>query len=308
MRGSSVKSDIHLKQQFGNYYLHQKLGQRETSEIYLGTHVLFHNPVAIKFVPHLTEDDFTRFITQASVLTRLRHPHIVPVLDFGTSDGTAFLVMGYAPSGHLRQRHPKGARLPLETVISYVKQVADGLHYVHQHNLVHRDLKPHNMLLGEHDEVMLSDFGIAVMTHSLHPEQDHIDDFEGTAPYAAPEQLLGKPCRASDQYSLGIVVYEWLSGNWPFNGSFEEITRKHMFATPPSLQENDVPISPEVEQVILKALAKEPTERFENITAFATALEEASHLSKITEVPAAVNLRRAKRQFLSPWPFPQKSL
>jgi eukaryotic-like serine/threonine-protein kinase len=308
MRGSSVKNDRHLKQQFGNYYLHQKLGQRETSEIYLGTHILFHNPVAIKFMSHLTENDFTRFITQASVLTRLRHPHIVSVLDFGTSDGTAFLVMDYAPNGHLRQRHSKGSRLPLETVVLYVKQVAAALYYIHQHDLVHRDIKPHNMLLGEHDEVMISDFGIAVMTHSLHSQQDHTDDFEGTAPYAAPEQLRGKPCRASDQYSLGVVVYEWLSGNWPFDGSFEEITRKHMFATPPSLQESGVPISPEVEQVILKALAKEPDDRFENIAAFADALEEASNLSKNTEVPPAVNLQHAKRQFLSPRPFPEKSL
>ncbi len=182
-----MKNDIHLKQQFGNYHLQQKLGQGETSEVYLGTHVLFHNLVAIKFIPRLSESDFTRFITQASVLTRLRHPHIVPVLDFGISDGTAYLVMDYAPNGHLRQRHPKGSRLPLETVVDYVKQIASALHYVHQQHLVHRDIKPHNMLVGEHNEIMLSDFGIAVMTHSLHPQQeDHIDDFEGTAPYAAP--------------------------------------------------------------------------------------------------------------------------
>jgi serine/threonine protein kinase len=303
-----VKSDIYLKQQFGNYYLQQKLGQGETSEIYLGTHVLFHNPVAIKFMPRLSENDFTRFIAQASILTRLRHPHLVSVLDFGISEGTAYLVMDYAPNGHLRQRHPKGSRLPLEVVVSYVKQVASALYYVHQQNLVHRDVKPHNMLLGEHNEVLLSDFGIAVTTHSLHPQQDHIDDFEGTAPYAAPEQLLGKPRRASDQYSLGIVVYEWLSGDWPFDGSFDELTHKHLFATPPSLQQKGVPISPQVEQVILKALAKEPTERFEHIMAFATALEAASNLPKNTETPSAVNLQRAKRQFLSPRLFPEKHL
>jgi serine/threonine protein kinase len=303
-----MKNDTHLKQQFGNYYLHHRLGQKETSEIYQGTHVLFHNPVAIKFLSHLTEHEFTRFITQASVLVRLRHPHIVPVLDFGVDNGTAFLVMDYAPNGHLRQHHPKGSRLSLETVISYVKQIASALHYVHQHHLVHRDVKPHNMLLGEHNEVMISDFGIAVTTHSLNPQQDHIDDFEGTAPYAAPEQLLGKPCCASDQYSLAIVVYEWLRGDWPFDGSFEEITRKHLFATPPSLQKAGIPISPEAEQVILKALAKEPADRFENVMSFATALEEASHLSRNTEAPAAVHLQRAKRQFLSPRPFPEKSL
>jgi serine/threonine-protein kinase len=270
--------------------------------------VLFHNPVAIKFLSRLTENDFTRFITQASVLTRLRHPHIVPVLDFGISDGTAYLVMDYAPNGHLRQHHPKGSRVPLETIVNYVKQIASALHYIHQHDLVHRDIKPHNILLGEHNEVMVSDFGISVITHSLNPQQDHTDDFEGTAPYAAPEQLLGKPRRASDQYALGIVIYEWLCGNWPFDGSFDEITRKHLFATPPSLRENGVPISPEVEQVILKALAKEPDERFENITSFATALEEASNLSKNTEAPEAVSLQRAKRQFLSPRPFSEKSL
>src|SRR5439155_23219890 len=157
-------------------------------------------------------------LTEARTLAHLRHPHSVQVLDFGLEGMTAFLVMDYAPNGTLRQRHPTGTLLPLDTVVTYVRQVAEALQYAHQEKLIHHDIKPENMLLGRSNEVLLSDFGIAIVAQSSRYSGDQ--EVGGTIAYMAPEQLQGKAVPASDQYALGIVVYEWLSGDRPFHGSF----------------------------------------------------------------------------------------
>src|SRR5207248_2607201 len=121
-------------------------------------------------------------------LARLRHPHIVRVLDFGMQEGTPFLVMDYAPGGSLRQLHPKGTQLPFDTVVSYVKRVASALQYAHDEQLVHRDIKPENMLLGQANDVLLSDFGLALTIRSSLYQQTQ--EMAGTTAYMAPELLL----------------------------------------------------------------------------------------------------------------------
>ena len=177
------------------------------------------------------------------------------------------------PEPHLRQHHPKGTVLPLPTIISYVKQVAGALQYAHDQRLIHRDIKPENMLVGQRDEILLSDFGIATVAQSS--RYQGTQDMAGTVAYMAPEQIQAHPRPASDQYSLGIVVYEWLSGDRPFHGSFTEIAIKHSVVPPPLLREKLPMISPEVEQVVMTALAKDPKQRFDNVRAFAHALEQA---------------------------------
>jgi serine/threonine protein kinase len=221
-----------------------------------------------------TNDEIEGFQKEARSIAHLAHPHIVRVFDFNVIDDTPFLVMDYAPGGTLRQHHPKGTILPLPTVISYVKQVADALQYAHEKKLIHRDIKPENMLLGENQQVLLSDFGIALITQST--RYQNTQEVIGTAAYMAPEQLQGKPRRASDQYALGIVAYEWLSGKQPFHGSFTEIYSQHLFVPPPSLREKLPELPPSVDEVILKALAKDPQQRFARIIDFARAFELAS--------------------------------
>jgi len=302
-----MRQAYHSGQLLGSYRLLQPLGQNEHAAVYLGEHLHSRGQVAIKLLAgRRTEQEVARFLAQASSLTLLRHDHIVQVLDYGVNDDTAFLVMAYAPNGTLRQRHPKGTLVPLGTIVSYVNQVASALEYIHQRFLVHRDIKPHNMLLGTNNEVMLSDFGITVVSHSIDPAQPGGYDFEGTVPYAAPEQLQGRPRRGSDQYALGIVVYEWLSGDWPFCGTFDEVTHQHMFVQPPSLRMKGLAISLEVEQVIMKALAKEPERRFSSIMEFARALEEASRANRQECSSQQVKQPPPKRQFLSPLPFPRE--
>jgi serine/threonine protein kinase len=271
----------HVGQQIGNYHLVQLLGEGNFADVYLGEHVSNGTQAAVKVLQsRLTGEDAEKFLAQAEIISGLDHPHIVCVREFGLEGTYPFLAMDYAPNGTLRQRHPRGSQLPLTTIVSYIRQIADALQYVHDQNLIHRDIKPHNMLLGANHEVMLSDFGIAVVSESMGYRVQRVQEFEGTILYAAPEQVRGRPRIASDQYALAVVVYEWLTGDWPFSGTAEEIASQHMLVPPPSLRERISTISPAVEEVVFKALAKDPYERFETIQEFARALERASRLER----------------------------
>jgi serine/threonine protein kinase len=262
-------------QQIGNYRLERLLGSGGFADVYLGKQVYLDSLAAIKLLKtNLSGGDIEDFRSEARTLVRLIHPHIVRILDFGLEGNTPFLVMDYAPNGTLRQRYQRGTRLPLATVIEYVNEVASALQFAHDQKIIHRDVKPENMLLGRHNEILLSDFGIAVVAQSTRTQ--FTQETVGTISYMAPEQIQAHPRPASDQYSLGVIVYEWLSGDRPFNGTFTEIAVKHMMTPVPPLREKVPSLSPEVEQVILTALAKEPTQRFARVRAFATALEQAS--------------------------------
>jgi serine/threonine protein kinase len=277
----------HAGQRLGNYRLIRLLGRGGFAEVYLGEHVYLNNYAAIKVLyTHLTEEDSVSFLTEARTLVRLVHPHIVRLLDFGVEDTMPFLVMDYALHGSLRQRHPRGEQLPLPTIINYVNQVADALQYAHEEKLIHRDIKPENMLLGRRQEVLLSDFGIAVVAQSSRYERTQ--DTTGTIAYMAPEQIQAHPRPASDQYALGVVVYEWLAGDRPFHGSFSEIAAKQLFTPPPPLHEKVPTIPSLVEQVVMTALAKDPKQRFDSIQAFATALEQAYRSTMITANASSV--------------------
>jgi serine/threonine protein kinase len=146
----------------------------------------------------------------------------------------------------LRLLGPRGKPLPIPSIISYVKQIADALQYAHDEKLIHRDVKPENMLVGRRKEVLLSDFGIALIAQSTSSQSKQ--EVIGTVTYMAPEQLQGKPRPASDQYALGVVVYEWLCGDSPFHGSFTEIASQHLFVPPPPLREKLPTITPTIEQ------------------------------------------------------------
>ena len=266
-----------IAQQFGNYRLVRHLGRGAFSDVYLGIHVHLKTPAAIKLLhTEITSNDVEKFRNEARTIARLEHPHIVRVLDFGIEDHTPFFVMVYAPNGTLRQRHPKGSILSLAAVISYVTQIADALQFAHNQKLIHRDIKPENMLLGRHNEVLLSDFGFVQIAQSSISQSTK--EMAGTIPYMAPEQFHGKPRYASDQYSLGIVVYEWLTGDRPFQGSVLEIATQHMINPPPPIREKNPTVPLEVEQVLFTSLAKEPQQRFATVHAFANALQQASNI------------------------------
>jgi eukaryotic-like serine/threonine-protein kinase len=303
-----MSENQHPDQCIGNYRLQRLLSRSHTVEVYLAEHTLFHTEAVVKILDgQKAEDDIEKFLAQAALLTQLQHPHIVQVFDFGMVEKSAFLIMNYAPNGTLRQRYPKGTRLPLPTILQYTRQIVSALQYIHLHDLIHRDLKPHNILLGTNDDVMLTDFGIAVVSQRFDAEVPAFRNFEGTVLYAAPEQLQGKPHKNSDLYALGIIIYEWLCGDWPFTGSFDEVAQQHLYLPPPFLREKNVEVPPALEQVLRQVLAKEPEQRFASAEDFLHALEQAYQTTQQTQQPTLVAeipfKISSRRQFMSPLPF-----
>jgi serine/threonine protein kinase/Tfp pilus assembly protein PilF len=261
-------------QQFGNYRLLRLLGRGGFAEVYLGEHVYLQTQAAIKVLHiRLAHGELKDFLQEARTIAHLEHPHIIQVLDFGLQDSTPFLAMHYACNGSLRQRHPAGAPVSLESIVGYVRDVASALQYAHDQQLIHRDIKPENMLLGRNAVLYLSDFGVAAMVRSSGTVASQ--ETGGTISYMAPEQIEGYACPASDQYALAVVVYEWLCGSRPFYGSPEEIIEQHLVVPVPLLHEKIPEISPFIEQVVMRALAKKPQQRFACIQDFALALEQA---------------------------------
>jgi eukaryotic-like serine/threonine-protein kinase len=270
-----LKMADRVEQQLGNYQLVALLGQGSYADVYLGQHVRLPLHVALKVLrTHSTAQEAEHFQQEAETIARLAHPSIARILDYEVQAGVPFLVMDYAPHGSLRRRYPKGTVVPLPEIVSCVKQISAALHYAHEQKVIHRDVKPENILVGRHEEVLLSDFGLAALAHSS--ASLSTQEAMGTLVYMAPEQIEWYPHAASDQYALGVVVYEWLCGSRPFEGSFSEVIVQHLSIPPPPLRERVPTISGEVEQVVLEALAKDRRQRFTNAQDFAVALEVAS--------------------------------
>ncbi len=274
----------HVGQQIGNYRLIKLLGHGGFADVYLGEHIYLKTLAAIKILrTELANEDVEQFRSEAQTIAHLIHPHIIRVLDFDVDNRVPLLVMDYAPNGTLRDRHPKGELLPLALVVSYVKQVASALQYAHDQKLIHRDVKPENMLIGQGNDVLLSDFGIAMVVENSRSQTTE-DMVIGTMGYMSPEQIQGKTRIASDQYSQAVVVYEWLCGVRPFRGSYMEIVTQHLSTVPPSMR-TYAPIPSAVEWTVMKALEKDPHQRFKRVQDFSDALEQA-YLASLKPHPA----------------------
>ena len=261
--------------QIGPYKRLHTLGSGGFGNVWLGEHVHLHTKAAVKVLHTRWVNEMAeKFKHEAQMVAQLpHHRHVVRVLDFNIEKGRPYIVMDYAPHGNLRQRHTFGVKVPLHRVVSYVLHVASGLQHAHNAGIVHCDVKPENMFIGNQGEILIGDFGIAV---GLQEENPQSEDTFGTAPYMAPEQILGNPLPESDQYALGVVVYEWLTGQLPFTGADkDEITLKHLFEAPQPLRAINRAIPRAVEQVVMKALAKDPDQRYASIEEFAQELAAA---------------------------------
>jgi serine/threonine protein kinase/GTPase SAR1 family protein len=286
-RNDSNLAEARIGHQLGNYRLVGLLGRGGFASIFLGEHLYLKRLAAIKVLRTvLVDEEKGQFLEEARLLANLSHSHIVRVLEFAVAqrwtvvqntpvqENIPFLVMDYAPGGNLRAFCPVGTYLPLDTVVNYIKQAASALQYAHDRNIIHRDIKPENFLLNEQREIMLSDFGLALFAAS--PASLSLQGMAGTPHYMAPEHLRGKPQFASDQYALAVVAYEWLCGQRPFGGEDAEMIMHHISSHPPRLRSKNPSISQSVENVILKALAKDPQQRYPDVQVFARALELAS--------------------------------
>jgi tetratricopeptide (TPR) repeat protein len=263
-------------EQFGDYTLIRMLGEGTFGEVYLAEHIYLRTQAAVKVLhTKLEENELQGFLDEARKIAVLSHPNIVRLVGFSMHNRTPYLVMQLAPNNTLRKRHPRGTRLPLATILLYVRQCAEALQHAHDHSLIHLDLKPENMLIGEKGEIVLADFGIAKVLQQGRSHQT-VGSFSGTPAYAAPEQFQNKPGFASDQYALAVVVYEWLTGTWPFEGDGWAIGVQKMTQEPFPLRTKVPQLSPQVEQVVMKALSREPKARYGSVSEFAKALEAAA--------------------------------
>ena len=277
--------------QLRQYRLNRVIGTGGFADVYDAVDTNLRRRVAIKLLhTKLAQEAIDAFLEEARIVARMEHPHIIHVIEFDCHENVPYLVMSYAPNGSVRQFYSRGAILPLETIVRYVEQAADALEYIHLQNVVHLDIKPENMLLGRDGEILLTDFGIATFVHASPAALSQ--DGVGTATYMAPERFYGAVSPASDQYSLAVCVYEWLTGTPPFQGSAPEIVWQHLHAEPLPINESNADTPLAVEHVVFKALNKNAEDRFTSVKEFAMALEKASHTPSPSKVEQMMNRKR----------------
>jgi serine/threonine-protein kinase len=250
----------------GRYMIVRKLGAGGMADVYLAEDQELGRRVAIKILNgrHANDDQFIeRFRREAKNAAALNHPNIVSIYDRGEAEDTYYIAMEYLDGRTLKELVVGRGPAPVNVAVEYARQILSALRFAHRHGIVHRDIKPHNVLVDREGRVKVTDFGIARAGTSQMTEAGSI---VGTAQYLSPEQARGTEVdQRSDLYSLGVVLYELLTGNTPFDGDTPvEIAMKHLSATPrpPSQIRADVPR--ELDMVVMRALAKDPTARYQS--------------------------------------------
>lgn len=261
----------------GHCVIRAVLGYGGMAAVYRGYQTNLDREVAIKVLPpaYATDQSFVeRFHLEAVAMGKLSHPNIVTVHDAGEENGRLYIVMAYIPGGTLKQR--MGAPMDPREVARIIKDVASALTYAHERGIVHRDVKPVNVLMDSDERAVLSDFGIAKMlsgTEGLTRTGAGV----GTPEYMSPEQCRGASVDArTDIYALGVLLYEMLTSHTPFEAdNYTALAHAHIYEPVPLPSRLNPRISPAVQSVVLKALAKDPAYRFQQATEMALALDQA---------------------------------
>ncbi len=291
----------------GNYRLVEELAKGAFGRVYRAEHMYLTNRIAAIKLLHTrinTEKERDDFLHEARVLELFKHPHILPLLDFGIQEGTPYLITEFASGGSLRNRLKQAGSqlLSLDECLRILRQVAEALYAAHQQKVVHRDLKPENILFHTSGNVLLADFGIST---TLSDNSTTNTNIAGTPSYMAPEQFRGHVSKKSDQYALGCIAYELFAGRKPFNAlDFVSMMYKHTTEQPlpPTHFNPRLPIH--ISQAILKAMAKERQQRFANVLDFVNALEtdylkQGSILYKRQQYPEALKAYEQALQLYS---------
>jgi tetratricopeptide (TPR) repeat protein len=268
-----------IGKQIGSYRVIKALPSGGYGSVYQGQHLVFPDRpiVAIKVLhAHLaSKQEYERFLQEARFLEKLRHPHILPIIDASMQDGLPCLIAEYASQGSLKERLERQTPkpLPVEEAITILTQVGQALHFAHQQDIVHRDLKPANILFNARGEALLADFGIAVVL-----EKTRRIDTIGTPAYMAPEQFDGEISKKSDQYALGCIAYELFTGHRlfdvPENAPWIAWAYKHKMEPPIPPRKVNPALPQHIEQAILQAMAKDRASRHADVSAFINALRE----------------------------------
>jgi serine/threonine protein kinase len=260
----------------GRYEVEELVGHGGMSSVYKARDTLLERHVALKILheQYNSDDDFVeRFKREARSVAQLQHPNIVTVIDRGEEEGRQFIVFEYIDGENLKERVVRKGRLEVREALEVALEVARGLAFAHQSGIVHRDVKPQNVLLNGDGHAKVTDFGIARTVEVDGMTQT--GTVLGTSNYIAPEQATGQRVDAhSDVYALGVVLYELLAGDVPFPGeSFVAVAMKHVHEPPPNLLDVRRDAPPRVAAAIDRTLAKDPEERFPTMDAFAEELE-----------------------------------
>jgi tRNA A-37 threonylcarbamoyl transferase component Bud32 len=261
---------------FGRYQILGEVGRGGMARVYRALDPRFEREVAVKVLPSEVLDDArfrARFEREAKVIAALEHPAIVAVYDFGDQNGQPYLVMRYMPGGSLRERLLEGKLEPHQTA-TVVRRLASALDYAHEKGIIHRDLKPGNILFDARGDPCLTDFGIVKMARGAATLTG--DSIIGTPAYMSPEQAQGeaKIDGRTDIYSLGVVLFEMLTGKQPYSADTPiSLALKHIREPVPKLDDFDTDLMPQLQEIIDKAMAKSPSERYANAGQLASALD-----------------------------------
>jgi serine/threonine protein kinase len=307
----------------GRYHILEPLGEGGMAVVYKAYDTRLETDVAVKVIrtenilPSVLERSLKRFEREAKSLARLTHPNIVKVTDYGEFEGKPYLVMPYLPGGTLKDRIKQG-QIPWQEAVRLILPIAQALEYAHEHNIIHRDVKPSNILLTEKGQPMLTDFGVAKLF-----DMESTADLTGTGmgvgtpEYMAPEQWQGQVSAQTDVYALGVVLYEMVTGRRPYTADTPAALLIKQTNDPLPRPKQFVPGLPDaMEKAIIKALAKQSVTRYQNIAVFSDALEGVIPEKTRIDAPLPQLIRAIPQQPLLPtlvakavsWPGEKKSM
>jgi len=270
-----IGADAYIGRLIGGYRLVADISNNPCSYVYRGEqHFHTGRTVAIKlwYSIHLSSQQQPRFLQEGRLLKMLKHPHLLPILDSGIHEDVPYLVTEYAPRGSLRDHIKRQSlhSIPIQESLTILSQVGQALQYVHQLNITHGNLKPENILFTAHGDALLTDVTISALLDAASSAFTHN---LSSARYMAPEQFQGMTSKASDQYALGCIAYELLTGSVPFAAAdFSALELKHATESPPALTQLNMLLPLRLEEVILKALAKQQAARHASVKDLITAL------------------------------------
>ena len=263
----------------GRYEIEELVGSGGMSSVYRARDTVLERRVALKVLhDHFSADPeyVERFRREARAIARLNHPNIVTVIDRGEFEDRQFIVFEHIPGENLKEVVEREGQMPVPQALELTHQIARGLAFAHEHGVVHRDVKPQNVLLDESGTAKVTDFGIA---RSLDPGEEltQTGTLLGTSDYIAPEQASVQPVDArTDQYSLGVLLYELLTGEVPYPAdSFMAAAMRHLRDPVPSVRERRPDVSDRVDEIVARAMAKRPEDRFPSTEAMMAAIEAA---------------------------------